>query len=214
MGLRQIQQQPCQNIRGDVIGQVGRHPHGCALAEPVANKGRQIGFHHVRAKDLNVLIRLKRDAQNRDQAPVNFNGQNLPGPARQRPGQRPKSRADFQHAVLFSHERSVGQLLKQRFILDKILSQAVFRMKRSMFSGFQVRSSHVCVSCRFRLQRGDREEKRENRPLFPCKKPLLRQNASSNPSGGIVVGFGDDVMRPLFNLQIGFGQILPHDSHA
>ena len=86
--------------------------------------------------DPDIVPVRQRIIKDRQQRPVDLQRQHLPGAPGQRLGERTEARPDFQHAVLLRDQRKPGQLLEQRFVLDKVLTQAVLMMK-ALLCGFQ-----------------------------------------------------------------------------
>ena len=137
-GLRQLAHQLGQHVGRDVIRQIGGDAQRRTIrAECFRHERGEICSHYIVADYARVGVFFQRYIQNRNQRAVDFKRNNLFGALGERLGQRAEPRADFQNAILSCNQGKLGQLRKQGFVLNKILTQTVFLMKRAMFLGFQ-----------------------------------------------------------------------------
>ena len=137
-GLRQLAHQLGQHVGRDVIRQIGGDAQRRTIrAECFRHERGEACSHHIVADYARVGVFFQRYIQNRNQRAVDFKRNNLFGALGERLGQRAEPRADFQNAILSCNQGKLGQLRKQGFVLNKILTQTVFLMKRAMFLGFQ-----------------------------------------------------------------------------
>ena len=106
-------------------------------------KGVKIGLHHVAMDNAGIFIMLQRNMKNREKRLIDLKGDNLLCTPCQRLGERTKARSNFKHAVFFRDQRIFCELLKQRFILNEVLTKAMLMTEfaAALFSMFQVNSS-------------------------------------------------------------------------
>jgi len=127
---------------------------------------------------------LKRYAEYGKKCFVDFKRNNSPAAAGKWFGQRAKSRANLQYAILFGHKRMFSKLFEQCLIFDKILSQAVLMMEFT-----------ACLSI----------------PIFQSNIPFCALFDAQNIR---TVRFSHNIVRTLFDFQIGFRKVLSYDAHT
>ena len=133
---------------GDIVGQVSHDLDGQIRILEILNLRLQIGLQDVLIDHGHIVKATQGIRQNRNQAVVNLKGHDLGSIFRQKLGQGPDSRANFDDIDILVNLRRVHNLLQNIGISQKVLTEGFFKGKPVAFKNSAgnvfVCDSHVC----------------------------------------------------------------------